>query len=133
MSRFRHRVQSGRSSKPLTAAGLVSSTLFGLVFAGFAVVMGAIVLKDHRADQAMLAWESVPCTIVKSSIETVGEGEYSFSAEYTYERGGRAYSGYRYSRNSDAFVFDKVSEKAPLLKTRPAAPAAATEGGQKNG
>lgn len=119
MSRFRHRVQSGRSSKPLTAAGLVSSTLFGLVFAGFAVVMGAIVLKDHRADQAMLAWEPVPCTIVKSSIETVGEGEYSFSAEYTYERGGRAYSGYRYSRNSDAFVFDKVSEKAPLLKRYP--------------
>lgn len=119
MSRFHHRVHSGGSSRPPTAAGLIPSTLFGLVFAGFAVVMGAMVLKGHRADQAMQAWEAVPCTIVKSSIETVGEGEYSFSAEYTYERGGRAYSGYRYSRNSDAFVFDKVSEKAPLLKRYP--------------
>lgn len=119
MSRFRHRFHSGGSVRPLTAAGLVPSTLFGLVFAGFAVVMGAIVLKDHRADQAMLAWESVPCTIVKMFIETVQEGEYSFSAEYTYGRDGRTYTGSRYRRESDDHVFEKVSEKGSLLKRYP--------------
>lgn len=119
MSRFRHRINTHGRSRSLTAPGLIPSTLFGLVFAGFAIFVGAAFLRDHRADQAMLAWEAVPCTIVKSSIETVGEGRYSFSAEYTYERDGRSHAGRRYRRGSDQYTFDKVAEKAPLLKRYP--------------
>lgn len=120
MSRFRHRVQTGGSSRPPTVAGLIPSTLFGLVFASFAFFIGGAMLREHRADQAMLAWKPVPCTIVNSSIATVSEGTYSFSAEYTYERDGRLYTGRRYRCGSETHRFDKASEKAPLLRQYPA-------------
>ncbi|MGI5868501.1 MAG: DUF3592 domain-containing protein [Kiritimatiellia bacterium] len=113
-----HIVKRGHNTKP-SIGGLLGSTMFGLVFAGLAIFMGHMILKGHQKDLAMLAWETVPCTIVKSAIDTVGEGKYSFAAEYTYEHGGRAYTGRRYSRTENAHVFETVSEKGPLLKRYP--------------
>lgn len=93
--------------------------MFGIIFASFAVVMGSFVVKDHLADREILQWVPTPCTIEKSRVETSRDGEYSFSANFSYQFGGRNYTGNQYSRNLRSYSVDSVAEKNKLLESYP--------------
>ncbi len=114
------RVSRPASSAPPSGGPRLGTTLFGLVFAGFALFMGSMILRQHREARAILEWTPTPCTIEKSAIDSVGEGQYAFSATYRYDWKGRALVGRLYRWKSDTYTFDSVAEKGPLLRRYPA-------------
>ena len=106
-------------AKATSVGSRIFSTVFGLLFAGFAVFMFSMILRDYRLDQAMLNWIPVDSVITTSEIATASDNEYAFMAEYQYSVGGHQYAGSRFSRNRETYTFEKISEKSSLLQKYP--------------
>ena len=105
--------------KATSVGSRLFSTMFGFLFAGFAVFMFTMVLRDYRLDQEMRNWIPVDCVITTSEISTASDKGYAFTAQYQYSVGGHQYAGSRFSRNREAYTFEKVAEKSGLLKKYP--------------
>ena len=107
------------SSSPPPIGSLLGTTVFGIIFTSFALVMGVLVFKDYRADKEILEWVQTPCVIEKSGIDISSDGEYSFSSNYSYEWEGRNYISGLYQRNSQTCSFNSVEEKGRILRRYP--------------
>lgn len=107
------------SSPPPPIGSLLGTTVFGIIFTSFALVMGVLVFKDYRADKEILEWVQTPCVIEKSGIDISSDGEYSFSSNYSYEWEGRNYISGLYQRNSQTCSFNSVEEKGRILRRYP--------------
>ncbi len=99
----------------LTIIPRIFGTFICLVFIG----VGGIFLKEGLSVQQREAsarnWQEVPCTVLKSDVQDVGNGRYEFSVYYEYEVGGRAYRSQNYHVTKETYRFDDVSERRPLL------------------
>lgn len=109
-------------------AGLASKivrTVFGLVFAAIpalGVVLMARTVPDIRA---AAAWTETPCTVLESSSEPAGNGDWRVRVRYRYEADGRAFESVDWRWGDDSNVVAGIAKRDELL-ARYAPGAAAT-------
>lgn len=100
---------NGRSSP-------VGSTIFGLIFAGFAVFMMTLMGGADARDRTIGGWGTVPCVIEKSSVARKSD-KYVLNVTFDYEvDGAGSFSSHCFRRDSNGYHFDSIADRAGLLE-----------------
>jgi len=95
--------------------GVVFLCLFALPFAGVGVVMGWLLLSSLWTWNAMQSWREVPAIIHEARLDESRSDDsttYRVEAAYTYEYGGRTFSGDRVSMYSGSDNIGAFHENA---------------------
>ena len=109
-------------------AGLASKivrTVFGLVFAAIPALGVVLMARSVPDIRAAAAWTETPCTILESSSEPAGNGDWRVRVRYRYEADGRAFESADWRWGDDSNVVAGIAKRDELL-ARYAPGAAAT-------
>ena len=90
--------------------------VFGCVFVAFVSVF-AWIMSDVFVTSSLKGYETVPCRIVKSSVEMEKVNRFALTAEFSYERHGRTYKSNSLCRpDRSEFEFSHLASRLPLLE-----------------
>ncbi len=90
--------------------------VFGCVFVAFVSVF-AWIMSDVFLTPSLKGYETVPCRMVKSSVEMEKVNRFVLTAEFSYERHGRTYKSNSLCRpDRDEFEFSHLASRLPLLE-----------------
>ena len=90
--------------------------VFGCVFVAFVSVF-AWIMSDVFLTPSLKGYETVPCRMVKSFVEMEKVNRFVLTAEFSYERHGRAYKSNSLCRpDRDEFEFSHLASRLPLLE-----------------
>jgi hypothetical protein len=104
-------------------AGTVGKLGLSLFFFFFFFALGSLfevlIIREFGRALGQRSWKKVPCTIISSDVQERADREkpYAFAAHYTYEYGGRTYTGSAYKRRYSGS--DKYSATQQLVQKYP--------------